>query len=234
MVVLTRSARAIVREGSTSPPRDPRGPPGILMLDGGVEGAHHPPLPPVRIGLGDLTSSRPDPPSPHSSDGQSTRAHSPFARPRRQRPRKAPDMTADDQPSTNQHQRGGRDRPRSPSIDEPYLSQADLHRTVSVVLEQMGVPLPSTLGRTAPQRHQLGPERPSSDVRVHDELDRRPSPRRGPYERTLYRDKRYDDRPTQGGHSRDYRPDESGLRGARPYDDRCDYQDYRAPIVPAY
>ena len=67
MVVSTRSARATVREGSTSPPRDPRGPPGIPMPDDGVEGARLPPPPPVRIGLGGPTSPRPDPPSPHMS-----------------------------------------------------------------------------------------------------------------------------------------------------------------------
>ena len=109
-----------------------------------------------------------------------------------------------------------------------YLPTADLHRTVSVVLEQMGDPIPSTSGRLAPQRHPLGPERPTGDVRVLDELDRRPSPRRGPYMQTPHPDRRYDDRPTQGGHLRDYRPDESGLRGARPYDDRCDYRGDRA------
>ena len=226
MAVSTRSARATVREASTSPPRDPRGPPRIPMPDGGVEGVRPPPPPPppVRLGLGGPTSPRPDPPSPHSSDGRSTRAHSPFARPWRQHPRKAPDMTADDQPSTSQHRREGRDRPRSPSIGEPYYSQVDLHHTLSAVLEHMGVPLPSTSGRTAPQRHQLGPELPSGDVRVHDELDRRPSPWRGPYERTSYPDRRYDHRPIPGGHSRDYRPD----------DDRCDYQGDRVPVVPAY
>ena len=82
MVVETRSARAVVREVSTSPPRDPRGPTGIPMPDGGMEGVHLPPPPPVRIGLGGPTSPRPDPPSPHSSDGRSTRAHSPSARSR--------------------------------------------------------------------------------------------------------------------------------------------------------
>ena len=189
MVVSTRSARATVREGPTSPPRDHRGPPSIPMPDGGVEGARPPPLPPVRIGLGGPTSPRPDPPSPHSSDGRSTHAHSPFARPRQQHPGKAPETTTDDRPSTSQHRRGGRDRPRSSSVGEPYLSSADLHRTVSAVLEQMGVTLPPTSGRTAPQRHQLGPERPSGDVRVLDELDRRPSPRRDPYERIPYPDR---------------------------------------------
>ena len=159
MVVSTRSARATVPEGSTSPPRDPRGPPGIPMPDGGVEGARPPPPPPVCTGLGGPTYTRPDPPSPHSSDGRSTRVHSPFARPRRQCPGKAPEMTTDDRPSTSQHRRGGRDRPRSPSVGEPYLSLADLHRTVSAVLEQMGVPLPPTSGRMTPHRHQLGPER---------------------------------------------------------------------------
>ena len=143
-------------------------------------------------------------------------------------------MTTDDRPSTTHHRRGGRDRPRSPSVGEPYLSQTDLHRMVSAVLELMGVPLPPTSGRPAPNRHQLGPDCPSGDVRMHDELDRRPSPQGGPYERTPYPDRRYDDRPTQGGHSRDYCLDESDLRGARPDDDRCDYRGDRAPVVPAY
>ena len=150
MVVSTCSTRATVREGSTSPPRDPKGPLGIPMPDGRVEDARLPPPPSVRIGLGGSTSPRPDPPSPHSSDGRSTRAHSPFTRPQRQRPEKAPEMTADDRPSTSQHRRGGRDRPRSPSIGEPYLSQANLHHTMSVVLEQMGVPLPPTSSCTPP------------------------------------------------------------------------------------
>ena len=233
MVVETRSARAAVREGSLSPPRDPRGPAGIPMPDGRMEGVRLPPPPPVRTGLGGPSSPRPDLPSPHSSDGRSTLAHSPFARSRRQRPGKAPAMTSDDRPSTSQPRRGGRDRPRSPSVGDPYLPTADLHRTVSAVLEQMGVPIPTTSGRMAPQRHPLGPERPTGDVRVLDELDRRPSPRRGPYVQTPHPDRRCDDRPTQGGHSRDYRPDESGLRGARPYDDRCDYRGDHAPVVSA-
>ena len=234
MVVETCCARAAVREGSLSPPRDPRGPARIPMPDGGMEGVRLPPPPPVRTGLGGPSSPRPDLPSPHSSDGRSTRAHSPFARSRRQRPGKAPAMTTDDRPSTSQPRRGGRDRPRSPSVGDPYLPTTDLHRTVSAVLEQMGVPIPSTSGRVAPQRHPLGPERPTGDVRVLDELDRRPSPWRGPYAQAPHPDRRYEDRPTQGGHSRDYHPDESGLRGARPYDDRCDYRGDRAPVVSAY
>ena len=169
MVVSTRSARATVREGSTSPPRDPRGPPGIPMPDGGVEGARLPPPPPVPIGLGGRTFPRPDPPSPHSSDGRSTRAHSPFARPRRQRPGKAPETTTDDRPSTSQHRRGGPDRPRSPSVGEPYLSSADLHRTVSAVLEQMGVPLPPHFGPHGP---------PVTPARARAPIWRRPSARR--------------------------------------------------------
>ena len=171
MVVETRSALAVVREGSLSPPRDPRGPAGIPMPDGGMEGVRLPPPPPVRTGLGGPSSPRPDLPSPHSSDGRSTRAHSPFARSRRQRSGKAPAMTTDDRPSTSQPRRGGRDRPCSPSKGEPHFSSAELHRTLSAVLEQMGVPIPSTSGRMAPQRHPLGPERPTGDVRVLDEWD---------------------------------------------------------------
>ena len=153
MVVSTRSAGATVREGSMSPPRDPRGPPSIPMPDGRVEGAHLPPPPPVRIGLGGPTSQRPDPPSPHSSDGRSTRAQSSFANPRRQRPGKAPEVTINDRPSTSQHQRGGRDRPQLPSIGEPYLSPADLHRIVSTILEQMEF-----------RSHPLRAARPPSDT----------------------------------------------------------------------
>ena len=103
MVVSTRSARATVREGSASPPRDPRGPPGIEMPDGRVEDVRPPSLPPVHLGLGGPTSPRPDPPSPYSSDGRSTLVHFPFARPRRQHLEKAPDMIVVDQPSTSQH-----------------------------------------------------------------------------------------------------------------------------------
>ena len=46
----------------------------------------------------------------------------------------------------------------------------------------MGVLLPSTFGCTAPQRYQPGLEHPSGDILV---VERRPSPQRSPYERTL-------------------------------------------------
>ena len=138
MVVETRSARAAVREGSLSPPRDPRGPAGIPMPDGGMEGVRLPPPPPVRTGLGGPTSPRPDPPSPPSSDGRSARAHSPFARPRRQRSGKAPAMTIDDRPSTSQPRRGGRDRPGSPSIGDPHLMEDHAHDQATARAEPDG------------------------------------------------------------------------------------------------
>ena len=88
-----RSARATIREGSMSPPRDPSGPQGISMHDDEVEGVFPPPPPLIHLGQGDPTSLRPRPPTPHLCDGRTTRAHSPFTRPQRQRPRKAADMT---------------------------------------------------------------------------------------------------------------------------------------------
>ena len=141
MVVVTQSARVAAREGSMSPPTYPRGPQGISMPDNGLEGVCPPPPPPIHLGQGDPTSPRPGPPSPHSSDGRTLGAHSPFTRPWRQRPRKAPNTSSDAQPSTSQPRRGGRDCLRLPSISNPYVTQADLHRMVSAVVERMRVPL---------------------------------------------------------------------------------------------